>query len=179
MSKNKQSDGSSAQNIAEQERLLKLKQMVKEKTEIDMDVLMDPDNPNFEQYALEDPTKENLVETIRLNMWSRNIKIGAAFAIYHLVKTPLWHYGYGAHFFYRTRFLTIPIVAGALFYSTTSMYVKELTGARVFSYQLKRSRYDMHKTKTKKLLEVRASYFSEVENERESATNINTLINIK
>jgi len=128
---------------------------------------------------LEDPPKENVLETIKLNMWSRNLKIFSAFTIYHLVKIPLWHYGYGAFFFHRTRFLTIPIVGAALFYSSTSMYVRELTSARVFSYHLKRARYDMHKTKTKKLFTVRATYFTEVEKESESSTNINTLINFK
>ena len=127
---------------------------------------MDPENPKFsEQYAIEDPTRENVVETLKLNMWSRNFKIFAAFGLYHLIKTPLWHFGYGAWFFYRTRFFTIPLVLGGLFYSTTSMYVKELTDARVFSYHLKRSRYDMHKTKMKKLFDVRATYFAEMEKE--------------
>ena len=39
------------------------------------------------------------------------------FVGYHLAKSILWRFGYFATFFYRTRFLTIPLLAGGIYWN--------------------------------------------------------------
>ena len=103
-------------------KLLENKQSVaadfKERYDIDFDILFNPDHPRFNQlYALEEESQENMVLAIKLKSASIQGLIFGAFIGYHLVKSVLWRMGYFAKFFYRTRFLTIPILGGGVYWN--------------------------------------------------------------
>ncbi len=57
---------------------------------------------------------------IKLKSASRQAGIVGAFVGYHGIKFILWRFGYFANFFYRTRFLSFPILGAALYYSVKS-----------------------------------------------------------
>ena len=63
--------------------------------------------------------------------------ITGVFFGYHVVKSVMWRYGYGAHFFYRTRLMSIPIYMGAMVWSWTSRYAKNLEQAGILEYSIK------------------------------------------
>lgn len=79
-------------------------------------------------------------------MGQRNINTLGLFAGYHIVKTVMWRYGYAATFFYRTRFLTLPILFFSLWFNTFRRYPSDLKSAGVFEYCKRKVRLekDMH-----------------------------------
>ncbi len=110
-------------------------------------MLLDPEHPNFNQtYSFEDPKHENLVLAIKLKMGQRNVNAIGFFTGYHLVKTVLWRYGYGAKFFYRTRLLTFPILFFSIWHNIFRRYPNDLRFAGVFEYSQRKVRFekDMH-----------------------------------
>lgn len=126
-------------NMDRTAKLQELRQRVLDKKGIDITVLMDPTHADFAQkYALEDTTSEAYTEAIKLRSATRTSYIAFSFVAYHLIKTPLWHYGYGAHFFHRTRFTTIPLVFFAVWYSATKVHRYQLQEAGVLEYYVKR-----------------------------------------
>ena len=72
------------------------------------------------------------------------IKLTGFFVTYHIAKFGLWHYGYGAHFFHRTRYLSIPIYAGLFFYLAGPKFKKDLESVDLFEYYQKRKFFDRH-----------------------------------
>jgi hypothetical protein len=97
--------------------------------------LLDPEHPNFTKtYSFEDPKQENLVLAIKLKMGQRNVNALGIFTGYHLVKTVMWRYGYGATFFYRTRLLSFPILFFTIWFNIFRRYPSDLKGAGVFEY---------------------------------------------
>jgi len=97
--------------------------------------LLDPEHPNFSNiYSFEEPKQENLVLAIKLKMGQRNMNALGFFTGYHLVKTVMWRYGYGATFFYRTRFLSFPILFFTIWFNIFRRYPSDLKSAGVFEY---------------------------------------------
>ena len=79
-------------------------------------------------------------------MGQRNTNILATFTGYHIAKTILWRFGYGATFFYRTRFMTIPILCYGLWHTTFRRYPADLKAANLLEYTQRKVRFekDMH-----------------------------------
>lgn len=147
MSKSSDQDEKLLQRLQELKALLRNKQETqnefKQRYKIDFDVLLDPEHPNFGQtYSFEDPKQENLVLAIKLKMGQRNVNAVGAFTVYHLAKTVLWRYGYGATFFYRTRFLTIPVLFFTVWYNIFRRYPNDLRYAKVFEYTQRKVRFE-------------------------------------
>lgn len=95
-----------------------VKEEFKKQSNIDFDILLDPKSPMFNHiYSLEEPEKENMVMAIKLKSATRQVYIGSSFVIYHAVKAVLWRYGHFATFFYRQRFLTIPLLFYGMYWN--------------------------------------------------------------
>ena len=106
----------------------------KEKHNIDFDVLFDPRHERFnEVYALEDEQQENIVMGIKLKSASRTGAIIATFLGYHAAKFVLWRFGYFAHFFHRTRFISFPVVGFAIYWNLKTT-MGNLSEAGVLEY---------------------------------------------
>ena len=145
---------------------------------MDVDVLFDPEHPEFsDSYALENEEKENVREAIKYKMLSRKMNIGLAFVTYHLVKTGLWHYGYGAHFFYRTRFLSFPLLFASIYYSTNHIYPGHLEEAGILDYSMRRSQFEKDTHLVQQLLKGRQEVIESTEKDKQSSINIDKLIN--
>ena len=94
------------------------------------------------------------------------------FAGYHLVKTVMWRYGYGATFFYRTRFLSFPVVFFTVWYNIFRRYPNDLKSAGVFDYSKKKVRFEKDMHVVQQLLSNRSDYLAENKKEQISTTNI-------
>ena len=67
-------------------------------------------------------------------MGQRNTNILAVFTGYHISKHIIRRFGYGVTFFYKTRFMTIPILFYSLWYTTFRKYPADLKAANLLEY---------------------------------------------
>ena len=143
------------------DKLKILKQAIVERKEnskskewdIDADILFNPKHPDFhDKYCLERPEEENLLMAIKLRAYTRNFYMLGAFTSYHVVKTGLWKYGYGATFFYKTRLMTIPLLAAGLVYSNCKKYPRDLMDAGIAEYSVKKFKFTQDCAKVKEML---------------------------
>ena len=84
---------------------------------------------------------ENLIMNIKLKAASNVTKMMLAFGTYHIVKFGLWHYGYFAHFFQRTRFLTFPLLGFGI-YTTVKHTMRDMKEVNLLDYNIKRIKFD-------------------------------------
>jgi len=99
-----------------------------------------------------------------------------AFTSYHFVKIILWRFGYFATFFYKTRFWSFPILAGALTYNANRS-VHMFKEADVFEYYKNRARFEKHSELVEKVLKNRYNLLKEKEIEHEQVVKIDSIIN--
>ena len=124
----------------------------KERHNIDFEVLFDPNHPKFEErYALEDPLNENMIMAIKLQSATRQTYVFLGFAGYHLFKTVAWRFGYFARFFYRTRFMTFPILGLAIYFNLKKT-MTDLKEANLLGYNIKRVKFDRDSKLVEKIL---------------------------
>ena len=148
----------------------------KERYDIDFDILFDPWHERFnELYALEEETQENLVMAVKLQSASRQGMIMFGFLGYHLVKSVLWRYGYFAKFFYRQRFLSFPIVLGAVYWNLRHT-MSNMQEAGVLDYNRRRTRLDRDSKLVEKILKSRLDLAKERQAAVETTTSIKKLI---
>ena len=114
---------------------------------------------------------------IRLKHAQRSLNLTIGFCAYHIVKFFLWRKGYGATFFYKTRLLSIPILAGALWYNTFRWYPLNLKQAGVIDYAAKARRFTQDMETLKKFMSGRKDYHDELKKDVQTTTNINSLVN--
>ncbi len=72
---------------------------------------------------------------------TRQYYISGGFLGYHLVKSILWRYGYFARFFYRTRFMTIPVLLYGTYWNIKKT-LRLYNEAGVLEYSKKRIKFD-------------------------------------
>ena len=85
----------------------------------------------------------------------------ATFTGYHLIKTVMWRYGYGATFFYRTRFLTFPILFFTIWHNIFRRYPNDLKTAGVLQYSQRKVRFEKDMHVVQQLLANRSDYLAE------------------
>ncbi len=105
--------------------------------------------------------------------------IMATFTTYHIAKYFLWNRGYCAHFFYRTRLMSIPVLFVGLWYSTCKAYPRDLKTAGILDYSKKRVNFERDMGKLKQFMKLRQDYFTEHSKEQIASVSINQLINKK
>lgn len=165
-----------------------MKQILKDKTnlkdefteryDIDPDILLDPSHPEFnDKYCFSKDEEENILMAIKFRMGTRNTFIVGSFIGYHAVKTVMWRFGYGAHFFYKTRFMTIPIAIYALWYSSLHKFPADIKEAGIMEYYMKRNRFEKDSRFIRNLLQERLNYIEEHKKASQAEVNINKLIN--
>ncbi len=106
---------------------------------------------------------------------SRQLKILGVFCGYHLTKTILWRFGYFAKFFHRTRFLSIPLLIGSLYWNI-KITMENMRDAGVLEYNKRRTRFDRDSRKVEKILKSRLDLAKEKQAATENTTNIKKLI---
>ena len=117
--------------------------------DIDFRLFFNPEDPRYvEKYDREDLSKENMLMAVRLRTATRTWYILGAFVGYHITKSILWRYGYFAKFFYRQRFLSIPVLIGANIWNVRKT-IQEFKDAGVLDYMNKRNKF----VKDKELVE--------------------------
>ena len=169
-------------------RLDKLKQELKNKQatqddfrqryNIDFDILLDPKNPQFNEiYALQSDAEENMLMVIKIKSAQRATNICCAFGAYHITKHFLWKRNIGAQFFYRTKLMSIPLLFGALWYSTIKVYQRQLKEAEVYEYAKKSAKFQREMNMLKKFMANRQDYLIETKSYDQSTMNIQGLIN--
>ena len=132
------------------------------KYKIDFDVLLDPSHVSFNIiYAFKDEKNDDLLDVIKLQHMQRTVNIGLTFLGYHLVKTVMWRYGYGANFFYRTRLLSIPVALIGVWYSSTKVYPRHLQEAGLMEYAKKRNKFNKDMGVLKKFMASRKDFIRE------------------
>ena len=90
---------------------------------------------------MEDDASDNIVMAVKLRSATRQGYMLSGFIGYHLVKTILWRYGYFAHFFYRTRFMSIPVLLYGIYWNTKKTML-DLNEAGVLNYTKRRLKFD-------------------------------------
>ena len=149
---------------------------LKKNHNIDIQVLLNPMHADFSsKYCLEDPANENMLTVVKAKCVQRNTTIMAGFVGYHAVKTVLWRYGYGAHFFYKTRLMSIPAVIFGLWYSSARVYPSHLKDAGVADYARKQLQFKRDMIVLKKLMKSRAEYHSTMDSD--GVSSVNDLVN--
>ena len=103
------------------------------------------------------------------------MQILGVFCGYHLVKTILWRFGYFAKFFHRTRFLTFPLLFGAMYWNIKST-LTNLREAGVLDYNQRRTRFDRDSRLVEKILKSRLDLAKERQAAQQNTTNIKKLI---
>ena len=63
------------------------------------------------------------------------------FLTYHVVKAVLWRMGYFAKFFYRQRFLSIPVLIFGFFYNIKLTF-NDMRKSDLIDYNTKRTKFD-------------------------------------
>ena len=66
------------------------------------------------------------MKSILFTAIERVIKLTGLFVGYQIVKTGLWHYGYFAHFFHKTKYMSIPIYLVAVFGITGPLAISNM-----------------------------------------------------
>jgi hypothetical protein len=127
-------------------------------------------------YTLSDEKKDNMIMAIKLKTMTRQMYMFGAFFSYHIVKSVLWRYGHFAHFFYKTRFMTFPILGLGL-YLNTKKYLSDLKSSGVYEYNLKKNRFEKDTYVVEKVLKNRQSVMQERSNEMGGTIKIDDLIN--
>ena len=112
---------------------------------------------------------------VKLRSVTRQFQILAVFCTYHFGKAILWRFGYFAKFFYRTRFLTFPLLGGAIYLNLRST-LENMKEAGVLEYNQKRTRFDRDSRLVEKILRSRVDLAKEKKNVAETTTNIKKLI---
>ena len=92
-----------------------------------------------------------------------------------MVKIVLWRFGYGAWFFHKTRFMTFPLLFGAI-YLNLKTTLNHLEDAGVLDYNQKRTRFDRDSKMVEKILKSRLDLAKEKQNAQDVTTNIKKLI---
>ena len=98
----------------------------------------------FEEEQQQMPKARQLLENLTNEVAPGHIKATLAFTSYHIVKTGLWHYGYGATFFYRTRFLSIPVYFYGLYYICGPWVHSDLRQVNLEDYYNKKKQFERH-----------------------------------
>ena len=94
-----------------------------------------------------------------------------SFVTYHIFKTGLWHFGYFANFFHKTKFLTIPIYFGGMFYAYTKL-IKEIKSTGIEDYVRKRSSFNFDTKLIQKVCKTREDCLKEFTRETTPEVNI-------
>eukprot|EP00347_Sterkiella_histriomuscorum_P022947 403336540 len=170
-----------------QEKLNKLITQLEEKRDsseefrkqydINFRALFNPQDSQFNEiYATEDLAKDNLYMAVQLKAQTRNLYIFGTFLSYHLVKSVLWRYGYFATFFYRQRFLSIPVLIAANVWNVKKT-LKDCDEAGILDYTRKRLKFNKDKEIVEKLLKSRLQLNIEHQALEGNAHKISDLIN--
>ena len=115
-----------------------------------------PNHPKFaETYEEKNDKKDEVWELIKIARLQRCMLITGAFTGYHIVKSVAWRYGYGAHFFYRTRLMSIPIYFGAIIWSWTTRYTKNLHDANILDYSVRNTMLSYHRGQINHLIKIK------------------------
>ena len=112
---------------------------------------------------------------VKFRSTSRQMQILCVFFGYHLTKTVLWRFGYFAKFFHRTRFMTFPLLFGAMYWNIKST-LQNMKDAGVLEYNQRRTRFDRDSRKVEKILKSRMDLAKEKQSAAENTTNIKKLI---
>ena len=124
-------------------------------------MLFDPTHPKFKNtYSLEDEAKESMLIGVKLRGATRQGYVIGSFIGYHLIKAVLWRFGIFAHFFYRTRFMSLPVLAGGIFWNVKKT-VNEMKEAGVFEYNKKRVQLEKDLFVVEKVLKSKANMILE------------------
>lgn len=137
---------------------------------IDLEVLLNPEHAQFkEKYHLRDEELDHKHMLVRVKNAQRTAGILGSFATYHAVKYVLWNRGIGAHLFYRTRLLSIPVLLSGLWYSTCRAYPRDLTASGILEYTKRRAYFERDMSKLKKFMQLRQDFFTENSREQTAA----------
>ncbi|CAI2381655.1 unnamed protein product [Moneuplotes crassus] len=150
------------QNEKINETVQKIKESIKDEPEfyqslidkydLDIDVFFDPQHDDFEEkYAVPDPNKDNILQMIAFKYVSRGILITGAWILYSITRLGLRRYGYFPTIMKKTRYLSIPVYCGLIFFCQRG-YSQEHTSRGLTEYKCKRSTFEYHTKVMKSLL---------------------------
>ncbi len=74
--------------------------------------------------------------------------------------------------------MSIPVLAGALWYNTFRWYPYNLKQSGVFDYAAKARRFNQDMDTLKKFMSGRKDYHDELKKDVQTTTNINSLVNV-
>ena len=84
------------------------------------------------------------MKSILFTAIGRVMKLTGIFVGYQIVKTGLWHYGYFAHFFHKTKYMSIPLYILGVFGITGPMAILDMKSVDLWDYYEKRARHINH-----------------------------------
>ena len=138
----------------------------------DPEILLNPSHEKFNEiYEEKNDKKDEVWELIKIARIQRCMLITGVFTGYHIVKSVAWRYGYGAHFFYRTRFLTIPIYMGAMAWSWTKRYTQNLEDAGILDYSVKNMLLTFQRQQINHLIKIKKD--ARIESSQNEQTEVN------
>jgi hypothetical protein len=108
------------------------------------------DSPYFKYFLeKENERKQNLM-IIHQELFRRKLTYASmALISYNMVKSIMWRYGYFAHFFYHTRFMSLGIYLISV-YLIKKHYDLQLMNDGLYRYKTKRTKYEIIDEKVNK-----------------------------